>query len=173
MPIQQKPLYILLSVCLLGTGVSAQAALANNTASDVAVTHRQANLSVTKSDGVNAVRPGATTAYGIVASHGGPSTADGRLLRDPAVTGLGCTSVTCTGTTGSAVCPASPTVPDFQGAGLLLSPFPVNSSVTLAVHAWSRQAGSDRPAVDETPFEKCAKGCISNHHRIQHAKYPP
>lgn len=92
-----------------------------------------ANVSVTKSNAVSAVVSGTATTYTLTVSNAGPAAANNTVVQDPAVTGLACTSVTCTGTTGGAVCPATLTIPALQGAGLVVPTLPSASSVTLQV----------------------------------------
>ena len=95
---------------------------------------RSANLSVTKSNGTTSVAAGATTTYSIVVANAGPSHANGTMLRDPVVPGLSCTSVSCSVSGGSAVCPSSPTVSSLQGTGgITLSSFPSGSSLTFSL----------------------------------------
>lgn len=67
---------------------------ANNSATDTDTLTPQANLGITKTDGVTSVAPGSTTTYTIVASNAGPSNAPGSNVSDnfPAF----CTSVTWT-----------------------------------------------------------------------------
>jgi uncharacterized repeat protein (TIGR01451 family) len=114
----------------------------NNSSSAVVTAGQVANLSVTKTDGVGSVVAGGTTAYTIVYSNGGPSGANGALVKDAASAGLVCTSVTCTTTTGGASCPTSlPTgtlvlsgATNYFGTGETIATFPANSSVTLVVN---------------------------------------
>ncbi len=89
-----------------------------------------ANLSITKSNATTTLTAGQTTSYSIVATNGGPSPANGTTVKDPAVTGLVCTSVTCT-TTGSATCPSPIDVATLQAAGLVIPLFPSGATVTL------------------------------------------
>ena len=90
-----------------------------------------ANLSITKSNGVSTLLTGSTTTYTITVSNGGPSAADGALVRDPVVTGLSCTQLSCSAL-GGAVCPAAD-LNLFQGSGLIIPTFPGNSSITLSL----------------------------------------
>jgi uncharacterized repeat protein (TIGR01451 family) len=94
-----------------------------------------ANVSITKTNSVNAVTSGQTTTYTIVVNNAGPSAANGALLRDFVAPGLVCASVACTAASGSAVCPAPAgvTVPLLQGSGIVLSSLPANSSLTFQV----------------------------------------
>ena len=112
--------------------------LAANTADDIRV-QRSANLQITKTNGVSALTAGGTTSYTVTVSNLGPSDASGAVLKDPAVTGLSCTSVVCSGTTGTAVCPAAAnvTLANLQsppGTGIVLNnAFPANSSISFVV----------------------------------------
>ncbi len=91
-----------------------------------------AKLGITKTDGTTTVVAGSTTTYTITASNGGPSLADGALVKDPTATGLNCTSITCT-PSGGATCPTTLNVSTLQGAGLVIPTFPANSSVSFAL----------------------------------------
>lgn len=79
---------------------------ANNSATDSDTLTPQADLAITKTDGLTSVNAGSNTTYTIVASNAGPSTVTGATVADtfPAA----CTSVTwnCTGAGGGS-CPAS------------------------------------------------------------------
>ena len=63
-----------------------------------------ADLAISKTDGVATVTTGGTTTYTVVVSNAGPNAADGAIVRDPAVTGLTKTAVSCSAA-GGAVCP--------------------------------------------------------------------
>ncbi len=112
--------------------------LAANTADDIRV-QRTANLQIAKTNGVTALAAGGTTSYTITVSNLGPSDVSGAVLKDPAVTGLSCTSVVCAGVTGTAVCPtaANVTLANLQsppGTGIVLNnAFPANSSISFVV----------------------------------------
>jgi len=73
---------------------------ANNAATDTDTLTPQADLSITKTDGVAAVIAGSTTTYTIVASNVGPSNAPGSTVADTAP--AACTSFTwtCVGAAG-------------------------------------------------------------------------
>lgn len=92
----------------------------------------KANLDITKTNAVSTLVAGSTTAYTITATNGGPSAADGTIVKDPAATGLNCTTVTC-GATGGAVCPAAPTVATLQASGLVVPTFPASSTLTFSL----------------------------------------
>lgn len=112
--------------------------LAANTADDIRV-QRSANLQIFKTNGVTTLVAGSTTSYTVTVTNLGPSDVAGALLKDPAVPGLVCTSVTCASTTGAAVCPtpANVSLANLQsppGAGITLdNTFPANSSITFAL----------------------------------------
>ncbi len=111
---------------------------ATNTADDIRV-QRSANITITKTNGVTALKAGGTTSYTVTVANLGPFDASGALLKDPAVAGLSCTSVVCSGVTGAAVCPtaANMTLANLQsppGSGVTLNnAFPANSSITFVV----------------------------------------
>lgn len=79
---------------------------------------------------------GAITSYALVVSNLGPDSADGAVLADPAPTGLICTTASCGGATGGAVCPAT-TGPSLatalQTGGIAIPTLPANSSVTFTL----------------------------------------
>ena len=77
--------------------------LANNTATDADRVIGLVNLSITKTNGTTTLLAGSTTAYTVTVANVGPADASGSVLKDPAVTGLSCTAVTCTGVTGAAL----------------------------------------------------------------------
>ncbi|WP_174367791.1 S-layer family protein [Deinococcus sp. JMULE3] len=94
---------------------------------------RTADLSVTKTDGVTSVNAAGTTTYTITVSNAGPNSTTATLT-DPVVTGLTKTGVTCTGATGGAVCPTSPTVSGLE-SGLALGKIPSGATLTFSVTA--------------------------------------
>lgn len=78
----------------------------NNSATDTDTLTPQADLSITKTDGVTVVTPGGNTTYTIVASNAGPSNAPGSTVADTAP--AACTSFTwtCVGA-GGGTCTAN------------------------------------------------------------------
>jgi uncharacterized repeat protein (TIGR01451 family) len=80
----------------------------NNSATDSDTLTPQADLAITKTDGVTTVAPGGSTIYTITASNAGPSNAPGSTVAD--VFPASCTSVTwtCVGT-GGGTCTAAGT----------------------------------------------------------------
>jgi uncharacterized repeat protein (TIGR01451 family) len=114
----------------------------NNSSSTPVTIGQLANLSVTKTNGTTSLAAGSTTAYTVTFANGGPSAANGALVKDLQSVGLQCTSVTCSATTGGASCPTnmplSTTVlsgaTSFFAAGETITTFPANSTVTLIVN---------------------------------------
>jgi uncharacterized repeat protein (TIGR01451 family) len=105
---------------------------ANNTATASAALIRAALVSISKTNGVSSVVAGESTTYTIVASNGGPSSADNALLRDLPSAGLSCTTDPICIPAGGAVCPAALSVATLTaGGGLFIPTFPPVSSVTL------------------------------------------
>ena len=75
---------------------------------------------------------GQSVQFTLLVSNVGPAAADGAQIRDPAVTGLDCMSVTCT-SAGSASCPGSPSVATLQSPGLIIPALPAGGSVSLVL----------------------------------------
>jgi uncharacterized repeat protein (TIGR01451 family) len=78
---------------------------ANNSATDTDTLAPQADLSITKTDGVTSVLAGGTTTYTITSSNAGPSNAAGATVTDTFPASLTCTW-TCVGA-GGGTCTAS------------------------------------------------------------------
>src|SRR5262249_46716408 len=79
----------------------------NNSATDTDTLTPQADLSITKDDGVTSVTPGGSTTYNIVVGTGGPRTAVAQQVSDlfpPAITAVSWTAVA---SPGSSVAKAS------------------------------------------------------------------
>ncbi|MBL8299140.1 MAG: DUF11 domain-containing protein [Rhodanobacteraceae bacterium] len=95
----------------------------NNSATDTDALGAQAQLSITKTDGVTSVVAGGSVTYAIVASNAGPSAANGATVTDSFPTEQTCTW-TCAGA-GGGTCPAS-------GSGNIASTvnLPAGGSVT-------------------------------------------
>lgn len=107
----------------------------DNTATVVLVIKPAANLSITKDDGKTVLLTGSTNAYTITVANGGPASADGAVLKDPAATGLNCTDITCS-SAGGASCPlpAQLFVSALQsGTGLAIPTFPSGGTVTFVL----------------------------------------
>ncbi|MBP8297061.1 MAG: DUF11 domain-containing protein, partial [Burkholderiales bacterium] len=101
---------------------------ANNSATDIDTLTPQADLSITKTDGVTAVLPGGSVTYTIVASNAGLSNATGATVTDTFPASLAATW-TCVGTLGG-TCTAA-------GAGNISDTvnLPAGGSVTYTVSA--------------------------------------
>ena len=112
---------------------------ANNTASVTSTVAPATNLQIVKSNAVGTVTAGQTTTYTVTVTNAGPANAPNALVRDPAVSGLSCTTVSCGVVSGTATCPAAPTIANLQGAGLTIPTFNsgavVNFLVTCGVTA--------------------------------------
>jgi len=99
------------------------------------------NLSVSKSNGLSSVTAGSNTVYTIAVANGGPSAANGSTLTDTPSSGLNCTSVSCTGTSGGAVCPVAGagagqlSIANLitPGSGVTITSLPANSTVSFSV----------------------------------------
>lgn len=97
---------------------------------------QSADLTISKSDGATQMTVGEPSQYQIVVANSGPGAADGAVIKDPAVSGLSCTAVSCAVTSGAAQCPAtgSVTVAALQSSsGIAIPTFPANSSLTFTV----------------------------------------
>ncbi len=95
------------------------------------------SLSIAKSNNVNSLAAGGTTTYTLTVVNSGPSAADGLAIRDPAVTGLSCGTVSCTAVIGGAVCPTagSTTIAYLQGAtGIIVPTLPGSSTATFTLN---------------------------------------
>lgn len=107
---------------------------AANTAEDIRI-QPQARLNITKNDGVATLSAGGTTTYTLTVSNAGPSDSPNALLKDPSAAGLVCQTISCTGVTGAATCPAptAVTIGLLQGSGIVLNSLPANSSLTFSL----------------------------------------
>lgn len=108
---------------------------ANRDSSCTFTNTRSANLAIAKSNGVNSLLAGSTTTYTLIVSNSGPSDGDGTVLKDPLVSGLSCTQVSCTGVSGAASCPTagSVTIASLQDTGISLPVLPASSTVTFSL----------------------------------------
>lgn len=116
----------------------------NNTASDTNTIDPSADLLITKSDGAATVIPGGSISYSIVVSNAGPSSADGAVFTDPAVSNLTVSEVTCGNVTNEAVCPEpeNTTVALMQSTGIIIPTLPNGASVTFTVSGTAGASGS-------------------------------
>jgi uncharacterized repeat protein (TIGR01451 family) len=97
---------------------------------------------IAKTDGKTVITPGDTSTYTVTITNNTGitlSSANGNaaVFKDPAVTNLTVSSVTCAVTTGTATCPAagSVTVAAMQGAGITIPSMANGSVVTFTVNA--------------------------------------
>lgn len=103
------------------------------TSADVSITKTNTPASGASDLAADTVTSGGTTTYDIVVSNAGPAGANGAVVRDAPSAGLVCTAVTCTTTSGTAVCPTAPiSVTDFQSStGVAIPTLSANSSLTF------------------------------------------
>ena len=87
-------------------GVGVDPTPGNNTATDTTTVVSQADLSITKTDGVITATPGSTTVYTVTIGNAGPSTVVGAAVTDAVPTGATAMSWTCSASAGSS-CAAS------------------------------------------------------------------
>lgn len=108
---------------------------ANNSAQDSDLVVGSALVAITKTNAVSGLNAGGTTSYTITVGNNGPATVSNAMFQDPAVPGLQCTAVTCTGVTGPANCPlpANVTIAALQGAGIALPSMVSPSTLTFRV----------------------------------------
>jgi uncharacterized repeat protein (TIGR01451 family) len=92
-----------------------------------------ADLSITKSNGVNTVTSGGVTAYTIAVGNAGPSAAHGATVSDSLSAGLSALSISCSAA-GGASCPGSLTTSTFA-SGVAIPNFPAGSTVTFTLNA--------------------------------------
>jgi len=104
----------------------------DNTASDTDSSNPQADLSVTKDDGVTVIAPDSTITYTIIVTNSGPSDANGATVSDPKPSQIDTWTWTCV-PSGGATCSGSggPITTDFSEVVNL----PAGSSITYTVTA--------------------------------------
>ena len=104
--------------------------LSNNTASDMDNQDSQADLAITKDDGVTIIAPGVTLPYTIVVSNNGPSDVLGATVTDNFPVDITSASWTCVGSVPAATCTSS-------GNGNISDTvdIPYNESITYSVNA--------------------------------------
>ncbi len=84
----------------------------------------------------------ASAYYSLVVTNSGPAAADNAVVTDPAVANFTATTVNCGSASGGAVCPASPTVAELQGAGITIATLPSGGSLTFTVSGTAGVTGS-------------------------------
>lgn len=90
--------------------------------------------SISKSDGITTITAGNSSTYSVVITNTTGATLNDVIFRDPAVSNLTVNSLGCAAA-GGASCPATYTIPNMQGGGILLPAMPVDSSVTFTIGA--------------------------------------
>ena len=101
-----------------------------------------ADLAITKTDGITAMKAGNDTTYVITATNNGPLAVSNAVITDPAVTGITKKTLSCTATNG-AQCPTAGnlTIANLE-AGLTIPSMPSGSTITLSLLATINAAGS-------------------------------
>lgn len=92
-----------------------------------------ANIAITKTNNVATVNSGSTTTYTITVSNSGPTNAPNSLVRDPAATGLNCSTVTFAANPVGGVVAGPLSIAGLQGAGIALTTFNANSTATFTL----------------------------------------
>ncbi|HEV7472930.1 MAG TPA: hypothetical protein VGN90_02705, partial [Pyrinomonadaceae bacterium] len=105
-------------------------ATGNNTATDTDTINLNADLSITKTDGVATINSGSPVTYTIVVSNAGPDASAGSIVTDTVPATITGVTWTCSPTSGGATCGAA------SGSGNAISTtanLPASSSVTYTV----------------------------------------
>ncbi len=96
-----------------------------------------ANLSVTKTNGVNTLVAGSTTSYTVTVANGGPSPGDGARIYDPSVSGLSCVTAPVCTASGGAVCPVGLTIGQLQNTtpptGVAIPTLPSGGGIVITL----------------------------------------
>ncbi len=123
------------TVALTLTGTTVDVTPSNNTVTVTSTVGPAATLTVAKTNAVGTLTAGQTTSYVVTVTNSGPGNATNTVVTDPPVTGLSCTTVTCSVASGSAVCPVPPalSIANLQGSGVTVASFPANSSLNFQV----------------------------------------
>lgn len=85
----------------------ADASPADNTATDNSTVNLNANLSITKTDGLTNITPGATVTYSVVVGNAGPDTANGAIVTDTVPASITGVNWTCGSPVAGATCGAA------------------------------------------------------------------
>lgn len=123
------------TVALTLTGTTVDVTPSNNTVTVTSTVSPAATLTIAKTNAAGTLTTGQTTTYTLTVTNSGPGNATNTVVTDPAVTGLSCTSVTCSVGSGAAVCPVAPalSIANLQGSGVVIQTFPANSSLLFQV----------------------------------------
>jgi uncharacterized repeat protein (TIGR01451 family) len=111
--------------------------LANNTDS-VPTAVAATVVSITKTNNTTTMVAGGTTAYTIVVTNSGPTSADGARLYDPVAAGLSCTAApTCVAAGPNTTCPAGLTMANLQNStaprGVAIPTLDAGGSITVTI----------------------------------------
>src|SRR4029079_6933312 len=89
------------------------------TSSDITLSPvaNNADLSITKNDGVTSVNSGTSTTYTVRVTNNGPSSVTGAILKDASPAGLTKTAVVCSATPGQCSVGTTPTITQLESAG--------------------------------------------------------
>ncbi len=90
---------------------------------------------VTKTNSTNTVSTFGTTSYVITVGNNGPGPADLIVVKDPSVSGLNKTAISCAAFGTGAACPASSTIGGIEGIGLTIPTLPLNTTLLFTVTA--------------------------------------
>jgi uncharacterized repeat protein (TIGR01451 family) len=126
------------------TNISGLSNLTNAVTPSCLVVNGQ-TFSISKVASANTLPPNSALSYTITVTNNGPSTANGSILTDPAVSGFAASAISCTGGTNNAACPApaNVTLANLQGAGIVLPTFPASSSLTFQLSGtFTQSSGS-------------------------------
>ena len=126
-PIASTATGSLANTATVSGGAIADPTPGNNSAVDTDTLTPQANLAITKTNGVTQVNAGSNTVYTIVASNAGPSAAPGSTVADTAPAACTAFTWTCVGA-GGATCPANGSGSINASVGL-----PVGGTATFSV----------------------------------------
>ncbi len=98
--------------------------------SDIAATVPNADLAITKTDGISLVPANSTTTYTITVINNGPGAITSAILSDPAATGLSKASIACSGTSQ---CVTPPTIAQLESGTFALPLLAAGQSYQIAV----------------------------------------
>jgi uncharacterized repeat protein (TIGR01451 family) len=122
-----------------GDGIDRLVSASSDTPGQTAGYLCQADLTITKTNGVTSLTSGQTSTYTIVVANNGQGRADGAVLQDPAVTGLNVTAISCAVTTATATCPnlsnQAASIASLQGTGIIIPVLSSGAVLTFTVTA--------------------------------------
>ena len=120
----------------LSNATIGEADTVNNASVSATTLNCAASLVIAKTDSKATSASGGTNNYVITITNNGPSAADGAVITDAVGAGLTCpaaNTVTCSGATNGAICPAGPfTIANLTGAGITVATLPSTGSLQFA-----------------------------------------